>query len=280
MQIDQVWHLMRVSVIHDVWLIPTSALVLFVLVGCTGPGPKTNGIPNAKTYLEYSVKATERGDWVAAYRLMEEALITEDTALRKEAESLLDKYPRIRDAAYETFSKESLENTYKTHGEQAWLIEEERISIYEITLATPEQASQARHNYQEVYGDLIKHAQTEKNIRLDANTEKHRSDKAFEQEIQYALVSGEVDRMGNIRNLLKGIEVGQTLRKHALARFGRPHRTFEAHTILTWPVRVEGDKYSILEEFVRNLGGVTHSLVMAFDKSLVLSDMAMVRVVK
>jgi hypothetical protein len=226
------------------------------------------------------VGATERGDWVAAYRLMEDALVAEDPTLRQEAKNLVDKYPQIRDAAFESFSRESLESTYQEHGEQAWKIEEERLSIYEATLATPEKAAQARHNYQEVYGDRILKSRAAKNIRLEAMEVKWSSDNEFEQEIQHALMSGSLVRVGSIRDLLKGMIVDQTLRKEALARFGRPSRTFESNTILTWAVRVEDNKYSILARLFRDKGGVTHSLVMAFDETLVLSEVAMVRIVK
>jgi len=271
---------MRYCEIHHAWAILASVLVLFVLNGCTGSTPKTGGIPNTKTYLSYALEATERGDWVAAYRLMEDALIAEDPALRLEVEALIGKFPQIRDAAFESFSKESLENTYQNHGEQAWLIEEERLSIYEATLATPEQTAQAWLNYQEVYGDRIIKSQIASKIRLEAMAEKRMSDNEFEQEIQHALMSGTHVRIGGIRDLLKGVVVDLTLRKQALARFGRPSRTFESNTILTWAVRVEDNKYSILAEFFRDKEGVTHSLVMAFDESLVLSEAAMVRVVK
>jgi hypothetical protein len=262
-------------------------LVVFLgyyMSGCSGVASTKQSPPTIDDYVNYYLdparQAIDRKDWQAAYRLLEDALVTEDPALRQKANNLVEKYPQIRGAAFTTFSKESFESTYRAHGDRAWVIEEERLSIFQLTLATPEEAAQGWRNFQDIYGEQIKKSQTAKKIRFDAMQAARKTDIEFEQEIQLALLPGTLAPMGDMQDLLKGFKVGQTLREQALARFGRPSRTFESNTILTWAVRVEGDNYSILVDFVRSHEGVTHSLVMSFDESLVLSEVAMVRVVK
>jgi hypothetical protein len=270
----------RCFVATQTWASFVALVTLIVLVGCTSTAPKAVTVPDTRTYLGYSVEAIARNDWEAAYRLMEDALVAEDPALRQEANDLVEKYPQIRDAAFTSFSKASLENTYSSHGERAWSIEEKRLLLYQRTLATPEQARQAWFNFKEVYAERILRAEAKNQALLDTSLADQESRAEFAQEIEHAHLAGNITLRGNVEDLLRGLKIGQTSRKQAIASFGRPSRSFESNKILTWAVRVENDQYYFLQDFIRTRDGVTHSLILVFDESRLLTAARLVKVIK
>jgi len=248
------------------------AVLCFLIAGCASNSPRT--------YLNYSHDAVERKDWDAAYRLMEDALVSNDPHLRKEASDLVDSHPQIRQAASDTFSKESLENTYRLHGERAWSIEKDRLSVYQRSLATPEQFKQAAQNYQDVYGSLIAESQEKERAVLEARQLKERPLREFEKELEIALASSQLETKGSVSHLLESLTKSNISRKQAVALLGKPDGRFESFTILTWPLRVEGDNYIVLPNFLRSQQGVTHSLVLIFNEAGMLTERSLVRIVK
>ena len=254
-------------------MIRYSLFALFLLiVGCA--------FDQDRIWLLHANEAVDRKDWPAAYRLMEDTLVSDDPGIRKEAMNLVEKYPQIRQGAYETFSVDSLEMTYIVHGKRAWSIENDRLSIYQRTIATPEQYEQASHNYQEAFGTRIAESQ---GISAEPHvTELLRAsqEREYQHELQEAVHTKPTGLSGEIDHLLESLKRGQTSRKQALALLGKPSRSFEANTILTWPVRVDEDKYAILPRFERNQEGVTHSLILVFDQEAVLDQASLVRIVK
>jgi hypothetical protein len=254
-------------------MIRHSLFALFLLiVGCA--------VNPDRTWLIYANGAVDRKDWPAAYRLMEDTLVSDDPGIRKEAMNLVEKYPQIRQGAYETFSVDSLEMTYIVHGKRAWSIENDRLSIYQKTIATPEQYKQAIHNYQEVFGTRIAESQ---GVGAESHVTKvlrASQEKEYQHELQEVVHAKPPGLNGETRHLLESLKRGQTSRRQALALLGKPSRRFEANTILTWPVRVNEDKYSILPSFERNQEGVTDSLILIFDHDAVLDQASLVRIVK
>lgn len=250
-----------------------TTLALCLLLGaCAGQ--------TQRSYLGYSHDAVQRQDWQAAYRLMEDTLCSKDAGLRDEAMRLVKRYPQIRSAAFATFSTEALRESYRRHGERAWLIEKERLSWYQCSIATPEQYAQAEHNYQEVYGQMI--AVRDAELR-EADLARQQHDKpryAYEQEVAEALAAGRIVGKGSVDQLLQSLSIGELTRHEAVALLGRADLHLESFTILTWPLRVEGRLYTVLPRFVRSKEGVTHSLVLAFDADLILRDRSLVQVVK
>jgi hypothetical protein len=248
------------------------AVLCFLIAGCASNSPRT--------YLNYSYDAIERRDWDAAYRLMEDALVSNDPSLRKEAGDLVERYPQIRQAASDSFSKESLENTYRRHRERAWSIEKDRLSVYQRSLATPEQFKQATQNYQDVYGALIAESEEREKAALEARQLKDKPLREFEKEVELAQASSQLETKGNVSHLLEALANGNFSRKQAIALLGKPDAWFESFTILTWPLRIEGDNYTVLPQFIRSQHGVTHSLVLVFNEAGVLTARSLVRIVK
>jgi len=247
--------------------------LLLLTAGCA--------VDPAKAWLIYSTDAVDRKDWPAAYRLMEDTLVSDDPGIRKEAMDLVEKYPQIRQAAYETFSVDSLEMTYIVHGKRAWTIENDRLSIYQKTIATPEQYKQAIYNYQEVFGTRM--AESHKEIGAESYVIKQikaSHEQEYQDELHELSHTKPSSLNGEIHYLLESLKHGQTSRKQALALLGKPSRRFEANAILTWPVRVDEDRYTILPRFQRTQEGVTHSLILIFDHDALLDQASLVRIVK
>jgi hypothetical protein len=211
---------------------------------------------------------------------MEDALGSDDPSLHKEATGLVESYPQIRQAAYDTFSKESLKETYRIHHERAWSIEQNRLSIYQRTIATPDQYAEASRNYRDVYGALIVESQAKEQAGLETHQATEKPLREFEKDVEEALGGSQTATKGNTEHLLESLSIGNTSRKRAIALLGRPDGWFESYTILTWPIRIEGDGYIVLPHFIRSQEGVTHSLVLVFDQAGVLSERSLVRIVK
>ncbi len=263
-----------------VWLL----LLSILLASCSTPSnsPPSNSPPSTpQGYLRASHDAIERKDWQAAYRLIEDSLGSSDADLHKAAMSLVDQYPQIREAAFETFSKESLEHTLLIHGEGAKSIEKDRLSIYQRTIATPEQYATALNNYQIVYGHLIGVSENQSGLAREALEQKEKLRRAFDLEVAEALAGAPTPLAeGNTHHLLGLLTTGNTSRKQSIAMLGEPESCFDSYAILTWPLRIEEDNYTVLRHFVRSQEGVTHSLILMFDLNGLLTDRSLVRIVK
>ena len=242
-------------------------LVVFIgliLSGCTGTQPNTSA---DFAYFDAAQEAIDRQDWESAYRLLEDYLAADDQLLRNKSNELVRKYPKIRQAAFKTFSKDSLESTYKDHGERAWLIEKKRLSMYQHFVTSQKQYEEALKNYHDFFDEII----SKYRINKQAN-------KVFESELLDSYQFEKVMVSGMTYELTQSVKIGETTRKKALLLFGRPSSTFENNKILTWAIRIEGEKFTILKSFIRYKGRVTHSLVMVFDEAYILRNMALVKV--
>lgn len=259
-------------------------VLCFLIAGCA-----TNPAQSPRDYLAYAHSAINRQDWEAAYRLMEDALVSNDNSLRNEANELVRKYPEIPVAARKSFDVEHLEKTYSLHGERAFEIETDRLSVYQHSIATPQEYAQAVEHFHTAYDSLIRAAQEQKQLRwaeLRAAQEKEILENAIQrkQDPVYALEEfGAVAELpssikGNTVEMLESLKVGHTLRKDVLAKFGRPSRHFELATILTWFIRVDGDTYTVVP--TQHGTGVTHSLVLVFSREGALLEKSFVKIVR
>jgi len=97
-----------------------------------------------------ATEAAERGDMGAAYRLLEDYLGSEDKELRAWSLKLFVDYPQLKQAALDTFSIQSLEETFSGHGERAKAIEQTRLELYR-SIATEQEYQQARENFEKVF---------------------------------------------------------------------------------------------------------------------------------
>jgi hypothetical protein len=235
-----------------------------VMAACTAEQPKSLSYSISRSTVQHhlaeSEAAIQKGDWQTAYDLMWPALLSDDPKLHDQAMELANNNPQIGQAAFDNFSKESLRKAADTYGVGALTQEQVKLSVFQRTLATPEQYAQARANYEDVYGVEIPFSEEEARVAtLGA---------------QRSVIKG------NTQELLETLSVGHTTLKQAIALLGRPDDQFESFTILTWPLRIEGDNYEVLPSFIRSDEGVTHSLVLVFDQTGILTDMSLVRIVK
>jgi hypothetical protein len=246
------------------------AIILCALIASCGFYYSTTSLSD---YLKQSRDSIKRQDWETAYRKLVIVLDSSDTAAHKEATDLLEKYPQIGQAVYESFSKERLEEEFRKEGKFALETEEIRLNVYKRTIATPEEYARASRNFQDVFGPLKTAIDQKKQSRDNV-------DGAYERQIKEALIGASPEIRGTTSRLLSSLTIGSTTLKQAIALLGRPDGHFESFTILTWPLRIEGDNYTVLPRLIRSQEGVTHSLVLVFDRAGVLSDRSLVRIVK
>jgi hypothetical protein len=222
---------------------------------------------------------------------MEDALVSSDNDQRNEAYALVDEYPQIRDAARQSFSVKSLEETYRKHGERAFEIEADRLSVYQRSIATPQDYAEASKHFHTTYDSRIRAAQERKEkewAEFRAAQEEqasqrafriqHDPDFAFEDEIYEVVSKVHPVGTGNIDEILDFLKVGRVSRRDVLAKLGRPSRHFELATILTWFMRVEGSAYTIVP--TQHGPDVTHSLVLVFSREGILSEKSFVKIVR
>jgi hypothetical protein len=270
----------------------TKAVVVIIFFCCFIAGCETIPGRSPRDYLDYANSAVDRKDWEAAYRLMEDALVSDDFELRAEANDLVSKYPQIVDAARESFSVEKLEETYRLHGERAFEIERERLSVYKRSLATPQDYEQAIEHFHAVYDFRIRAAQERQELNMVECAEarqKQESEKSWRlqhdpvaallEELYEVVDKGNIPSgSGNTAEMLESLKVDQTSRRDALAILGKPSRHFESATILTWFIRVQGEAYTVVPTQYGT--GVTHSLVLVFSRAGTLSEKSFVRIVR
>ncbi len=127
-------------------------VVLITLVFLTGCAIKAPWDIKPKSYLDYASEAIERRDWEAAYRLLENSLVTNDTTTRDLAYNLLEQYPLIRQGANTSFSGERMRELSHINDRLAWSIEKERLAIYQRIIASPAEYEEAKNNYVATFG--------------------------------------------------------------------------------------------------------------------------------
>jgi hypothetical protein len=125
--------------------------------------PKSSNLTTMNTEPEqfgYALEAIKREDWEAGYRLLEDLVISGDEMLRVRTLQLFKDHPELLDAAPDTFSKISLEESRDTYGTSAIKIEKERLDLYE-RVAQPEAYSRALENFNHVFQESPEHGQEE-----------------------------------------------------------------------------------------------------------------------
>jgi hypothetical protein len=100
--------------------------------------------------LDYSEDAIKRQDWEAAYRLLEDGLVSSDAVIKSKSHQLLKQYPEIMNGAKESFSELSFRETQSSHGDAAFKLEEQRLAIYR-TVASQQDYADAEQNFARVF---------------------------------------------------------------------------------------------------------------------------------
>lgn len=127
-----------------------AALILSALLAsCTIKAPWDI---KPKNYLDYASEAIERHAWEAAYRLLEDSLVSNDPNTRDRAYTLVKQHPLISQGAKESFSVDRLTEINRINDHVAWSIEKSRLARYQSTIATPAEYEQAVLNYTLVFG--------------------------------------------------------------------------------------------------------------------------------
>ena len=113
---------------------------------------KSQGSPQSSRwdFLVNSEKAINRQDWEAAYRLLEDGLVSSDHGIKYQSHQVLNRHPELMDGAKASFSEESLRETQSTHGDAAFNLEEKRLAIYK-TVATQSAYTEAEQNISRVF---------------------------------------------------------------------------------------------------------------------------------
>ena len=113
---------------------------------------KPSGSPksNRWDFLVYSEKAINRQDWEAAYRLLEDGLVSSDHGIKYQSHQVLNRHPELMDGAKASFSEASLRETQSRHGDAAFNLEEKRLAIYK-TVATQSAYAEAEENFSRVF---------------------------------------------------------------------------------------------------------------------------------
>ena len=94
--------------------------------------------------------AIDRDDWEAGYRALEGCLLTKNDMVREVCFYQITKHPELREAAKQTFSESSLNNSKALHGDSAMEVELQRLAIYEH-VATLEELVSARINVHKIF---------------------------------------------------------------------------------------------------------------------------------
>jgi hypothetical protein len=109
----------------------------------------------SKTYIEDTKNQVKSMNWERGYRDLEDALTSENSALKKEALDLVKEYPSIRLAAVNSFTPTTLRESFKNWGLESGFIREKERLKYFSSFATPEEVITAANNIDKVYRDTI-----------------------------------------------------------------------------------------------------------------------------
>jgi hypothetical protein len=108
-------------------------------------------ISNELEFLQHAQDALSRDDAEAAYRLLENLLISKHEKVRQEANQLILKEPIIYKGAFETFQQQSLKESIRIYGDSARGLELQRLSIYKH-IASEQDYSKAQRNFDAIFG--------------------------------------------------------------------------------------------------------------------------------
>ena len=87
--------------------------------------------PEEEKAIEEATDSINRQDWQAAYRSLEDCLISRNRKIRDLCNYQIKRYPELLEAARQTFSVSALKYSKATHGDSALNIERQRMTIYE-----------------------------------------------------------------------------------------------------------------------------------------------------
>lgn len=108
-------------------------------------------IKNELRDLDYAKDALGRNNPTAAYRLLEDRLVSEYPEVKQRCRQFIQENPEVLSAAKETFTEQSLKKSIANNGKLAREIEEKRLSIYK-TVASDSDYKKARLNFDSVFG--------------------------------------------------------------------------------------------------------------------------------
>ena len=90
-------------------------------------------------YIERAEKAISEAKWEVGYRLLEDGLLSLDTTTKSRAIELYRAHPSLGAAAAKTFSKESIEKSFKDNGKAtAIAMERQRLRQYAVVATNEE----------------------------------------------------------------------------------------------------------------------------------------------
>lgn len=256
-------------------------ILILLMLGLTGCMNFLWIPTSSKPKPDYIQEAITQNNWEQAYVLVQSALSSDNLIDRYRAIELLRTHHEIIEAANKSFSITNLESSRRINTEISPKVQWERLSIYRRTIATPEMYASALANYRAVFGADETNKQTQSNQNLyELARANDIADNKLAQELHDALELHKLSLEGLTNELPKQLLPGKTSRSDVLALLGPPSGRFDLNTTLTWALRIEHDQYKILPKFVRNSNGVTHSLVLVFDKNHTLTDQKIIKVIR
>lgn len=101
--------------------------------------------------LDYAQDALERDDLEAAYRLIEDGIVSDYDEVRITSSQFINKHNNILQGARETFTSRALKQSAETYGKDAKKIEHKRLTIYKV-VAPMKNYQEAQTNYNNVFG--------------------------------------------------------------------------------------------------------------------------------
>ena len=102
-------------------------------------------------YAKYTI--SRNGDMDKTYRLLEQVINSRHAVVRKSVKQFIKNNTMILEGARHSFTIESLEESIAKYGDSAKKIESDRLDVYK-TIAPSDDYSQARKNYESVFGNL------------------------------------------------------------------------------------------------------------------------------
>lgn len=112
--------------------------------------------PYQGNFRERGIAAAGRGDWEAAYRFSEDALLSDDSSKRLDARQFILSNPKIYQAAAQTFHATALNESIQKYGEtSAYSIEENRLLAYK-TVASSEDYGVAANTFDRIFDEAKK----------------------------------------------------------------------------------------------------------------------------
>jgi len=106
-------------------------------------------------YFAHARDAVEQGDWEAAYRLIEDYLLSEIAEVREGTQEFVKEHPKILQSAKKTFTVDSYTNTLSDHGDHAFEIEKERLAAYKA-IASEKDYEEAEKSFHHFFHSQIK----------------------------------------------------------------------------------------------------------------------------